>query len=201
MSETAYAVALSSYQYEVNIFTVGNGDGILDCRDCRGLGTVPTRVSSSQPAPRRLQPISRASVPRDMCACARQSGGAGVPFYVGNARCPTCAGQGFCPCPMCVGYRLPMPKPDPVEGPPPAEPADVLVSTQRWLRGFPDSRTPAHAAAPDSCSGSSGAGEGDAEELLTALPEEAVQELCAEAAFNFYAWRARLDGRSRPVRR
>ncbi len=23
----------------------GNGDGIVDCQDCRGIGTVPTRVS------------------------------------------------------------------------------------------------------------------------------------------------------------
>ena len=137
-----------------------------------------------------------------VCMLPLQSGGAGVPFYVGNARCPTCAGQGFCPCPMCVGYRLPLPKPDPANGPPPVEPADILVSTQRWLRSFPDSRTlapAAHAAAVDS--GSSGrAVTEDSERSLTVLNEEQMQVLCAEAAFCFYAWRARLDGRGRPVR-
>jgi hypothetical protein len=69
-----------------------------------------------------------------------QPGGAGVPFYVGNARCSRCGGHGFSPCPLCVGYVLRMPSPDPVAGPEPMEGSDVLINSISWLKQFPDSR-------------------------------------------------------------
>ena len=122
-----------------------------------------------------------------------------MPFYVGNARCPTCRGHGVYPCPMCVGYRLSMPPPDPVNGPQPVEDADVLVSTKRWLRAFPDSRMPpAEEGARHADPGSSTpGGETATGDDIGPPDEQQMQELYAEAAFNFYALTAVYKGRSR----
>ena len=99
---------------------------------------------------------------------------------------------------MCVGSRLHMPEPDPVHGPQPLDQLDVRIGTMRWLRRFPDSRrrlgTPEAAEhpaeAPNVADGS----------VAAAISGEAVsQEAMARAAFNFYAARAHMKGRTRKV--
>lgn len=70
-----------------------------------------------------------------------QPGGAGVPYYIGAAQCSSCKGHGFQPCPVCVGYEAELPPPDPANGPASQDSLDTLVSTMRWLRCFPDSRS------------------------------------------------------------
>ena len=74
-------------------------------------------------------------------AACLQPGGAGVPFYIGNAQCGSCKGLGFKPCPACVGYEAVLPPPDPFNGPAYHDASDSLVTTRRWLSGFPDSRS------------------------------------------------------------
>ena len=75
------------------------------------------------------------------CLHALQPGGAGVPFYVGNAQCSSCKGLGFEPCSFCVGYEADLPPPDPCYGPASHDPSDCLVTTRRWLKSFPDSHS------------------------------------------------------------
>ena len=69
-----------------------------------------------------------------------QPGGAGVPFYIGNAQCSVCKGHGFEPCPVCIGYEADLPAPAPQEGPGSWDKLDTHLSTPQWLRSFPDSR-------------------------------------------------------------
>lgn len=69
-----------------------------------------------------------------------QPGGAGVPFYIGNAQCSACKGLGFEPCSVCMGYQAELPPPDPCNGPASRDSSDSLVTTSRWLQSFPDSR-------------------------------------------------------------
>lgn len=57
----------------------GNGTGLVPCPVCQGAGEVTT-----------------------------QPGGAGRPFYVGQARCKQCNGIGEVACPMCAGWERSM---------------------------------------------------------------------------------------------
>ncbi len=69
-----------------------------------------------------------------------QPGGAGVPFYVGTARCKLCNGLGVIPCMLCGGIELVSPPPDPVHGPEPTGLEDIALTDDQWLSLFPDSR-------------------------------------------------------------
>ncbi|CAL5218629.1 g330 [Coccomyxa viridis] len=89
----------------------GHRDGVLACETCQGQGIVATKP-----------------------------GGAGVPFYIGNAQCSACKGLGFEPCSVCMGYQAELPPPDPCNGPASRDSSDSLVTTSRWLQSFPDSR-------------------------------------------------------------
>ena len=117
-----------------------------------------------------------------------QPGGAGVPFYIGNARCSRCGGHGFTPCPLCVGFALRMPRPDPVAGPRPTEDMDVLTDSISWLKQFPDSRMIARKRVK--CSGSGGA-------PMTRDPVQPAQDIIHNSvlAFHFYAMHAHLTCR------
>ncbi|BDA44138.1 hypothetical protein COCOBI_05-3220 [Coccomyxa sp. Obi] len=136
-----------------------NGDGILPCNRCLGAGIVPT-----------------------------EPGGAGVPFYIGNARCSKCGGHGFNPCPCCVGFALRMPRPDPVAGPHPTEDMDVLTDSMSWLKQFPDSRMIARKRANSSRSGAT---------AKTKDPVQPAQDTIDSSvlAFHFYAMHAHLTRR------
>lgn len=61
-------------------------------------------------------------------------------YYIGNSQCKACRGLGFEPCPLCVGYEAKLTPSNPCEGPASLDDLDPLISTMRWLRGFPDSR-------------------------------------------------------------
>lgn len=74
-----------------------------------------------------------------------QPGGAGVPFYVGTARCKACQGMGVVACFMCGGAEVELDPPDPVKGPPAVSIDDLALSDTDWLAVFPDSRTAAQA--------------------------------------------------------
>lgn len=123
---------------------------------------------------------------------AMQPGGAGVPFYIGNARCHTCEGQGFYPCILCVGHKLIQRKPDPSKGPAPAEEAEVGMDSISWLDSFPDSRSKKDRRAAQRVEQE----RNKAMQLPTescASWEEQVQQ-SAKAAFLFYVEHARLTG-------
>ena len=116
----------------------GDGDGILVCETCQGQGIVATKVSSQWAPSTFLYMRSHTGV-LDPPAYL-QPGGAGVPFYIGNAQCSACKGLGFEPCPVCMGYQAELRPPDPCNGPASRDSSDLLVNTRRWLQSFPDSR-------------------------------------------------------------
>ncbi len=110
-----------------------------------------------------------------------------MPFYVGNARCSECGGQGFCPCPLCVGYALDMPRPDPVAGPEPVEDMDLYIDSLSWLKRFPDSRRQPKRAAVTAKR---------IDPALTANDKDTSDDVdYSVLAYNFYVQRARLKHR------
>eukprot|EP00884_Botryococcus_braunii_P017947 jgi/Botrbrau1/4836/Bobra.0325s0047.1 len=89
----------------------GDGCAMIACPDCGGEGYVLT-----------------------------EPGGAGVPFYVGTARCKMCQGMALVPCFLCGGTEVELEPPDPTGGPHPVCWEDILISDSDWLDSFPDSR-------------------------------------------------------------
>ena len=128
----------------------GNGDGILICDACQGEGMVATKVCTGlKTASINVQIFEQitfentcawTSLGRAFTSFVMQPGGAGVPFYIGNAQCSVCKGHGFEPCPVCIGYQADLPAPAPHGGPRSSEKLGNHLSIPRWLRSFPDSR-------------------------------------------------------------